>query len=61
MYLRHGFPLFFAVFYCCCLFKTKIFKDIGKLDERFFAYYEDVDFSLRLKKNGYKIGFTSNR
>ncbi len=44
---------------CCCLFKTKIFKDIGKLDERFFAYYEDVDFSLRLKKYGYKIGYTS--
>ena len=44
---------------CCCLFKTKIFKDIGKLDERFFAYYEDVDFSLRLKKYSYKIGFTS--
>ena len=44
---------------CCCLFKTKIFKDIGKLDESFFAYYEDVDFSLRLKKHGYKIGFTS--
>ena len=44
---------------CCCLFKTKIFKEIGKLDERFFAYYEDVDFSLRLKKYGYKIGFTS--
>mgnify|MGYP001214071886 CR=1 FL=1 len=45
---------------CCCLFKTKIFKEIGKLDERFFAYYEDVDFSLRLKKHGYKIGFTSD-
>ena len=44
---------------CCCLFKTKIFKEIGKLDERFFTYYEDVDFSLRLKKHGYKIGFTS--
>ena len=44
---------------CCCLFKTKIFKEIGKLDEIFFAYYEDVDFSLRLKKHGYKIGFTS--
>ncbi len=44
---------------CCCLFKTKIFKEIGKLDESFFAYYEDVEFSLRLKKHGYKIGFTS--
>ena len=44
---------------CCCLFKTKIFKEIGKLDESFFAYYEDVDFSLRLKKHGYEIGFTS--
>ena len=41
------------------MFKTKIFKEIGKLDESFFAYYEDVDFSLRLKKHGYKIGFTS--
>ena len=44
---------------CCCLFKTKIFKEIGKLDESFFAYYEDVDFSLRLKNHGHKIGFTS--
>ena len=44
---------------CCCLFRTKIFKEIGKLDERFFAYYEDADMSLRLKKNNYKIGFTS--
>ena len=44
---------------CCCLFKTKIFKEVGKLDESFFAYYEDVDFSLRLKKHGFKIGFTS--
>ena len=40
---------------CCCLFKTKIFKDIGKLDERFFAYYEDVDFSLRLKNMDIKL------
>jgi len=44
---------------CCCLFETKLFLEIGKLDEKFFAYYEDVDLSLRIKKNGYKIGFTS--
>lgn len=45
---------------CCCLFDVKIFDRIGKFDERFFAYFEDVDFSLRLKKHGYKIGFTPN-
>ena len=43
---------------CCCLFDSNLFRKIGKFDEGFFAYYEDVDFSLRMKKNGYKIGFT---
>ena len=42
---------------CCCLFKTKIFKDIGKLDERFFAYYEDIDWSIRIKNAGYDLAF----
>lgn len=39
---------------CCCLFETKLFVEIGKLDERFFAYYEDVDLSLRIKKKDIK-------
>lgn len=42
---------------CCCLFKSEIFIKTGLFDENFFAYYEDVDYSLRLKNNGYKIGF----
>ena len=45
---------------CCCLFDSKLFKDVGKFDERFFAYFEDIDLSLRIKKNGFKIGFTSH-
>jgi len=45
---------------CCCLFKSQIFRDEGKFDENFFAYYEDVDYSLRLKKKGYKIGLLTN-
>ncbi len=28
----------------CLLIKTKVFKDLGNFDERFFAYLEDVDF-----------------
>lgn len=40
----------------CALFVRKeVFRDIGLLDERFFLYYEDADFSLRAKKGGYKI------
>ena len=41
---------------CCCLFKAQIFHNEGMFDENFFAYYEDVDYSLRLKNKGYKIG-----
>lgn len=37
------------------LIRTSIFKKLEGLDEDFFMYYEDVDFSLRLRKMGYKI------
>jgi len=40
---------------CCVLIKSEIFNDIGYFDERFFAYYEDVDFSIRLKTKSHKI------
>jgi len=45
---------------CCVLLKTEIFNDVGYFDERFFAYYEDVDFSIRLKSNGYKIALMND-
>lgn len=41
---------------CCVLVKTEVFKTIGLLDDRYFIYYEDVDFDLRAKQAGYKIG-----
>ncbi|MCS7093316.1 MAG: glycosyltransferase [Patescibacteria group bacterium] len=40
----------------CLLVKTKVFKELGGFDERFFAYLEDVEFFLRFKKSGYKFG-----
>jgi len=39
---------------CCMMIKKEIFDEIGIFDERFFLYYEDVDFCLRAKKAGYK-------
>ncbi|MBU2595694.1 glycosyltransferase family 2 protein [Patescibacteria group bacterium] len=40
----------------CLLVKTKVFRKLNGFDESFFAYLEDVDFFLRFKKAGYKMG-----
>lgn len=40
----------------CLLIKTEVFKKLGGFDEKYFAYLEDVDFFLRFKKAGYKMG-----
>jgi GT2 family glycosyltransferase len=40
---------------CAWLVPSRIFQEIGLLDERFFIYYDDIDFCLRLKKSGYKV------
>ena len=38
-----------------CILRREIFDEVGFFDEDFFANYEDVDFSLRMKVAGYKI------
>ena len=40
----------------CLLIKTSVFKKLRGFDESFFAYLEDVDFFIRFKKSGYKMG-----
>lgn len=42
---------------CAMMIKKKIFEKIGFFDERFFLYYEDVDFCFRAKKAGFKSVF----
>lgn len=37
------------------LFHRDVIKRIGKWDERFFMYFEDIDFGLRLKKAGIPV------
>ena len=40
----------------CCIFAGKnLFKQTGLFDERFFMYCEDLDFSIRAKKQGFKL------
>lgn len=45
---------------CAMLIKKDVFKKIGLLDEKFFLYYEDADFSYRAKKAGFKLKVVSD-
>lgn len=38
---------------CALLIHREVFEKIGFLDEDFFLYYEDADFSLRARKAGF--------
>ena len=42
---------------CCLLLSKEIIDKIGMLDERFFLYYEDTEYSLRAQENGVTISY----
>lgn len=42
-----------AITGCCMMIKKEVFDATGYFDEQFFMYYEDVDFCLRAKENGF--------
>lgn len=37
--------------------KAAVFEKVGFFDERYFLYFEDVDFCMRAKKMGYSFAF----
>ena len=39
--------------FACVLIKKEVFDSIGLLDEGFFMYFEDAEYCLRAKKNGW--------
>lgn len=40
---------------CGMLIKRAVFENVGLFDERFFMYYEDSDYSMRVRDTGYRI------
>lgn len=44
----------------CMLIDAKVFEKIGFFDERYFMYFEDVDFCLRAQKAGFNINVDRN-
>ncbi|HEY2353711.1 MAG TPA: glycosyltransferase family 2 protein [Gaiellaceae bacterium] len=40
-----------------CIWRADAFRRLGGFAEEFFAYYEDVDLSLRARRAGYEIWF----
>ena len=44
---------------CCMLMPRNMFSRLGFMDESFFLYYEDTEYSLRAKKAGIKIRYSS--
>ncbi len=40
---------------CALLVRNDIIRKIGLLDESLFMYYDDVDYSFRIKQAGYKL------
>jgi GT2 family glycosyltransferase len=43
---------------CCMGIKKEVFGKVGFLNERYFLYYEDNDYSQRVKEAGYKVIYT---
>jgi GT2 family glycosyltransferase len=43
------------IFGCGMLVKRIVLEEVGLLDPRYFAYYEDLDLCLRAKRQGYDV------
>lgn len=40
---------------CAMFVRSSVFKQVGPIDEQFFMYYEDTDFSIRAARAGFGI------
>jgi hypothetical protein len=42
---------------CCLMAPTKVWQETGLLDDRYYLYYEDSDYSQQVKQAGYQVHF----
>src|SRR5205807_1490800 len=42
------------------LVRAEVFKKVGFLDSEYFLYYEDIDWAIRTKRNGYGLYVVKN-
>ena len=40
---------------CAMLLNSAMLREVGLFDERYFFYYEDLDFCLRVRRYGYRL------
>ncbi len=45
---------------CSILTKRQMIEDVGLLDEKYFLYFEDADWSLRARQRGWKLIYEPN-
>jgi GT2 family glycosyltransferase len=42
------------------MLKRSVIDKVGLMDDRYFLYYEELDWIYRIKKQGYKIAYVAN-
>ena len=47
----------FGVCGAACLLRRELFTELGGYDERYFAFYEDVDLNVRAQIAGWRFGY----
>ena len=40
---------------CCMLITKDVIDKVGFFDEKYFLYFEDIDLSVRARKNGFRV------
>jgi hypothetical protein len=49
-----------AISGACFMVRRVVFEEVGKFDEQFFMYSDDLDLSYRIHRHGYKVHYLND-